>query len=57
MASHLLKTISLRQETYDRLRRLGHTPDSFDKLVTQLLDVHQARVGVEDGGAEIKVKC
>ena len=46
------KTISLRQETYQRLRRTGFCADSFDSLVAKLLDMYEGKVKGEEGGGE-----
>jgi len=34
---HERTTISLSRENYDKLRKLGHTPDSFNDVISRLL--------------------
>jgi predicted CopG family antitoxin len=45
-----LKMIAVEKSNYDRLRMLGHVPQSFNDIITELLDKHDA------AGAATKVK-
>ena len=36
--SHKLKTIVLSEENYEKLKRLGYTGESFNKVVSRLLE-------------------
>jgi hypothetical protein len=38
-----IKVLSVHGATYNRLRELGKTPDSFDKIISRLIDEHYAR--------------
>jgi predicted CopG family antitoxin len=33
-----IKTIAVKQDTYDKLKGLGFTGDSFDDVITRLID-------------------
>jgi predicted CopG family antitoxin len=41
VTSHNLINVALQPETYQRLRKLGQTPDSFNDIVERLLDANE----------------
>jgi predicted CopG family antitoxin len=43
----VIKTISLSEETYERLRRTGFAATTFNELVTRLLDMHEDKMKYE----------
>lgn len=45
----LTKTISLRLETYERLRRTGLAATTFDQLVARLLDMFEGKINEGEG--------
>jgi hypothetical protein len=50
MTNHKLKTISMDPITYQRLRKFGNTPDTFDDVLKKILELaekHQKEIAVE----------
>lgn len=39
-----LKLIAVDEQNYDSLRMLGHTPDSFNDVITRLLQQNAVKV-------------
>lgn len=39
----ILKQIAISQENYEALQKLGHTPESFNDVITRLLDYYKTR--------------
>jgi hypothetical protein len=44
------KLIAVKNREYDRLRQLGHTPDSFNTVIGRLIDFYERNNNV--GGAK-----
>jgi hypothetical protein len=50
-----LKMIAVDKSNYDKLRQLGHVPESFNTIVGRLIAEHYQKVSTAGGGS-IKTK-
>jgi hypothetical protein len=48
LSHHNLRQVSLKSSTYERLRRYGNTPDTFDEIVNRILDVVQEQKQLQE---------